>query len=147
MCPQVPFLVDQLTHAGRDLLGEPAQVVGAAALDHQHEPADAFGQRQFGELLDPHLRRAAQELQPLPAKEPAMLYSRRTAAGDAAGLLGRLVDDPVHPGQLLRRRVRARRQPAVGRPAGQREHPLLVGAEPDPDGVHGERAGCAPFSE
>ena len=60
----------------------------------------------------------------------------------AVGALRRLVDRRVAVGSVRLAHVVAadRRQPAVGEPAGQPQHPRAVGAEPDADRVRRRRA-------
>ena len=108
-------------------------VVGA-----EDERADALAVARSVSSVDPLRRRTSQQATVGRAELPGDVADPPDLARVPPAASAPLVDDgvqrrePVDPAE-----VGERRQPAVGQPAHQREHPRLVGADPD------ARSSCA----
>ena len=118
----------QLAHGRRRHLAEAADVVGRA---HRHD-------QRAEPVVGTSRARSSASMSGVDVEHPADL------GGRAAGLLGGRVDPLVHARHVREIEVAHARQPAVALGAGEREHPRLVGADPDLHVVRGLRPGLAP---
>ena len=104
------------------------------------ERADALAEGQVGQLLGPLLGRAVEGTTAHRGERAADVEQPADVGRRAPGLLRRVVDDRVAGGEVAGLQVPERGQPAVGQATGEREHPRLVGTEPDADVVRRRRA-------
>ena len=128
----------QLANGRRDLGREDLDRRGVVA--YEDERSDAVGESELRQLLDPLPGRAVEEAPAACRKRPADVQEPPDRAGIATGADCGLVDGNIARGQIALLQVRLAGEPAVGLAAGQRQHPGLVGTDPEVDVVRRSRA-------